>query len=329
MEPLVAEASCPICGGPCPEPALYRYSVEQAAAHFCPPSRNEDRNRRLQQCIRRLWGSSECEILKCENCGFAFGHPFVGGDEEFYSILHEQREYPTWRWDYDIAMREAIEKSSGGKVLDVGAGVGMFLLALGNNWERYAVEGSETTRSDLEAKQIKVFRDLSESAQEHSGAFQVITLFQVLEHVADFAALLQRCRELLVAGGRLVVTVPDGDAMLRQERVTGCPDMPPNHVSKFTPASLERVLRQVGFECGREIPEPSSWRNLKANLHMRLGADAANPNSIAAQAYRIENRPLRIVALGLLAVPALLRMLPHGRQLLAGGAFAMVGIKTA
>ena len=66
--------------------------------------------------------------------------------------------------------------------------------------------------------------------------------------------------------------------------------------------------------------------NLRANLHMRVGADATDQNSLAAQAYRIRRRPLRIAALSLLGGPALLRMLPYGRQLRLGGAFAMLGL---
>jgi len=317
---------CPVCESECTAPPLYRYTVEQAAAHFCPPTRNPERNRRLRNCIARLWGRSHCLILRCDQCGFGFGYPFVGGDEEFYGILLEQKDYPIWRWDYDVALTEAIEKFTGGKILDIGAGVGNFLRRLDETWECYAVEGSELTRRELEGSRIRVFRDLEEAANSHAGTFQVVTLFQVLEHVAEFDFVLKQCRKLLAPGGRLVVTVPEGEAMIRQEMVTGCADMPPNHLSKWTPASLRRVLTRIGFECGDPIPEPSSLNSLRANLHMRVSADAADSNSISAQAYRVKNKPLRIAALSLLAVPAFLRLLPNGRHLLAGGAFAIVSV---
>ncbi len=305
---------------------MYRYSASQAAAHFCPPTRDADRFMRLVHCISRLWDGNECVVLRCEDCGFAFGQPFVGGDEEFYGILHEQRDYPSWRWDYDVAIREAVGKFDRGKILDVGAGVGMFLRGLDHKWERYAVEGSEVTRRELEASRIKVFRDLSDVAQSSAGTFQVVTLFQVLEHIAKFDLLLKQCRKLLVPSGRLVVTVPDGEAMIRQERLTGCHDMPPNHINKWTSDSLSRVLQRTGFKCSQPIYEPASWRNLKANLHMRVSADATEQKSLAAQAYRIRNKPLRVAALSLLGGPALLRMLPYSRQLRLGGAFGIVGV---
>lgn len=317
---------CPVCAAPCFGPPIYRYTPEQAATHFCPPTRDAERNQRLRECIARLWNGGDCVVLRCEECGFAFGYPFVGGDEQFYRILHEQKDYPAWRWDYDVAVREAIEKFPGGKVLDIGAGAGVFLQSLNSSWNRYAVEGSEVTRSELEASNISVFRDLEEAAVSQAGTFQLVTLFQVLEHIAEFDFVLKQCRELLAPGGRLVVTVPDGDAMIRQERVTGCADMPPNHISKWTPPSLTLVLTRIGFKCGEAIPEPSSWNNLRANLHLRISSDATYRRSLAAQAYRLRSKPIRIGALSLLAGPALLRLLPHGRNVLAGGAFAIVGI---
>ena len=317
--------SCPVCTSACEQAPLYRYTATQAAAHFCPPTRDADRFTRLVNCISRLWDGNECVVVRCENCGFAFGQPFVSGDEEFYRILHEQKDYPAWRWDYDVAIAEAVAEFEGGKILDVGAGVGMFLRGLGSSWECYAVEGSEVTRRELEALGIKVFRDLSDAAKNHAGTLQVVTLFQVLEHIAEFDWVLKLCHKLLAPGGRLVVTVPDGDAMIRQEKLTGCHDMPPNHINKWTPDSLSRVLRRTGFDCSQPIYEPASWTNLKANLHLRVIADAANHNSLAAQAYRVRIKPLRIAALSLLGGPALLRMLPYGRQLRLGGAFGIVG----
>jgi SAM-dependent methyltransferase len=319
---------CPVCESRCSEPPLYRYSAGQAANHFCPTTRDAERNRRLRECIYRLWNGNECSIRSCSGCGFAFADPFVGGDTEFYELLHEQRHYPTWRWDYDFANREAVTKFNGGKVLDIGAGAGMFLRQFDEYWETYAVEGSEATRRDLEADGVKVFRDLQAAIDEHAGTFQVVTLFQVLEHIADFEPLLKDIRQLLAPTGKLAITVPDGPAMVRQEKITGCPDMPPNHVNKWTPRSLELALKRGGFACNQPVYEPASWKNLQANLHMRLSTDATNPRTIAAQVYRLSSRPARIGGLALLSAGALIRMLPHATHLRAGGAFGIVAGKS-
>lgn len=320
------KASCPVCGSNCDDPPLYEYTAEEAAAHFCTPTRNSERNRRLKECILRLWQGSTCVILRCRECGFAFGSPFVGGDEEFYCLLHEQRGYPAWRWDYDIAITEAVNKFNGGRILDIGAGVGNFLKRLDRSWERYALEGSDLTRGDLESAGLRVFRDLGEAADLHAGEFQVITIFQVLEHLAEFELVLSQCRRLLGADGRLVVTVPDGDAMIRQECLTGCADMPPNHLSKWTPSSLGRILSSAGFEVGKVVAEPHSWRNVVAAIHLKVMADAAKGRPMSAQVYAIKNKRFRVFALAMLGVPAFVKLVRHLRPLSAGGAFAIVGV---
>lgn len=320
----VQSINCPVCQAICADPPLYRYTVAESAAHFCPSTRDAERNERLQVSIRKLWQGNECVILRCHQCGFAFGHPFVGGDEEFYSILHEQKGYPSWRWDYDIAFQVATNQFGSGRILEIGAGVGNFLKRLGPKWQCYAVEASDSNRKQLEEAGINVFRDLSEAAKAEAGTFQLIVLFQVLEHIATFQTLLQDCRRLLQPGGRIVITVPDGDAMIRQEQLTGCHDMPPNHINKWTPKSLSLALSKAGFKPGEAINEQPSWQNLKMSLYMRVGTDATYPNSIAAQVYRISNKQLRQPLLTFLGLPALLRMLPSVKQLMQGGAFAIV-----
>ncbi len=157
--------------------------------------------------------------------------------------------------------------------------------------------------------------------------FQAITIFQVLEHIAEFRELLTDCFHLLTPNGHLVVTVPDADAMIQQESLTGCADMPPNHINKFTARSLTLVLEQIGYQIGVTVHEAPSWRHLISSIHMRMIADAANPNSQAAQIYRIQKRTLRKVAMALWAGPTLLKMMPRISALRKGGAFGLAAIR--
>jgi SAM-dependent methyltransferase len=320
---LSSSINCPVCGTHCSNPPLYSYNASDAAAHFCPPTRNLDRYHRLQKVVHKLWQGDECVILQCPQCEFSFGYPFVGGDEEFYQILHEQKDYPLWRWDYDVAIQEAITHLGEGKILEIGAGAGVFLRSLSPKWQRYATEGSESTRKDLTSLGIQVFSDLDSALLRHQNTFDVIVLFQVLEHIADFRSVLNNCYKLLRAGGKIVISVPDGEAMIRQEKITGCPDMPPNHINKWTPNSLSLALKQTHFIPQSTILEPSSWFNFRGYLHLRVMSDATNSRSIAAQVYRIQNKRLRSPVLAFLGLFALIRMLPHFQDLSKGGAFAM------
>jgi SAM-dependent methyltransferase len=317
-----------VCEATCGDAPLFRYSAERSAAHFCPAARDRERNRHLAESISALWGGRECTVVRCAGCGFGFSDPHVAGDEHFYELLHEQQGYTKWRWDYDVAIAEAVRPRSGGRVLDIGAGTGAFLSSLGPEWDKFATEGSETTRSILAQKWIRVYRDLGTLAGELHGGFDVITMFQVLEHIAEFRPLLRLCRDLLKPGGQVVITVPDGDAMIAQERITGCPDMPPFHVNKWTPNSLARALASAGLQPGTHGAEPASWRNLAGAAHLRIIADASAPRSITAQVYGLSRRYRRPV-LVLLAGIAVLRLLPHFASITRGGTFAMAAIRAS
>jgi SAM-dependent methyltransferase len=274
--------------------------------------------------IRNLWGGNDCIVLRCDDCGFAFGQPLVAGNEDFYTILHEQRGYPSWRWDYDVANIHALGGLNGGDILDFGAGTGVFLKSLGREWSCHAVESSVTNCSTLRAAGIQVLPNLESACHTHAGTFSVISTFQVLEHIADFRSVLFQFRRLIRPGGRLIITVPDGDAMIRQTRLTGCQDMPPNHIAKWTQRSLVRALRDTGFTPQVVVEEPGSRGHLIGSLHLRLQAQATNPRSLAAQIYRVQNKRMRAAMLALVAISLLPPTLLHAKALWKGGALAVV-----
>lgn len=313
---------CPVCTAVCQATGM-SYSPREAAAHFCPRERDADRHRRLLQCINRLWSGRDCSIYECVACGFSFGVPFVGGDEEFYSILHEQHGYPGRRWDYDRAVHVGIAPKGGGRVLDIGAGTGVFLKSLPATWSLHAVEGSATTRAVLSDRGICVFESLHEAAADSAGTFDVITMFQVLEHISEFKETLRLCRSLLAPDGMIVITVPEATAMRRQEQLTGCADMPPNHICKWTPQSLAHALRDAGFMPGEAFFEPRSLRSIRGVLHLHILGSRANPRSWASKVYRVRNRKLRVGFLALLSVPAFIRLFPHLLNLTGRTAFGL------
>jgi 2-polyprenyl-3-methyl-5-hydroxy-6-metoxy-1,4-benzoquinol methylase len=319
-----ATLRCPVCGSPCHEPPWREYGIEEAARHFCPEIRDANRYRRLRDCIARLWNDRPCRVLHCSNCGFGFADPFVGGDEEFYSILHEQQGYPGWRWDYDVAIEHASITAAGGRILDIGAGSGVFLQGLSSNWNKFAVEGSATTRGILSAKGIEVFESLAAAETVSAASFDVITLFQVLEHMAQFEEVLRLSRSLAKAGAMIVITVPDAAAMRQQEELTGCADMPPNHVCKWTPKSIFIALEKAGFSVRHVIYEPASFAAFRSAVHLRILADREKRGSLARQIYRIKSKVIRSVCLAVLAVPTGIRFAGALKRVSTGGAFAVI-----
>lgn len=323
-----AHPDCPVCGAPASLPPLNAYSLRAAAEHFCPPGRSPERTERMEAAIRQLWGREEALFLRCRACGFGYCDPYVSGDEAFYSILNESYGYSNWKWDYSFGQQE-LAKAGGGKVIDIGAGSGLFLDKLGPSWETYATEGSESTRNALRAKGIRVPQEAELGQEAFRGFFDAVTMFQLLELIVDFRGLLGAAYGWLKPGGLLVIAVPHADRIVYQEQQLGCPDMPPHHPNKWTPESLSRVLRELGFEVYRIENEPISLENLRNSLHLKMIANAQDPRSLAARVRGVGQRSLRIALMGLLSAWYLLRYAPQLGAFFTGRHFALAARKPA
>lgn len=321
---VTEQICCPVCNNICNDNVLSEYTAEETAAYFCTPSRNKDRYQRLLSSIRLLWKQDTSLLVKCKACSFAFGFPYVGGDEAFYSILHEQYGYPGWRADYDLAIKKVLSLHQGGQILDIGAGTGNFLSALKKTWETYAVEGSDITRDVLQKANINTYPSLEKLIEERENTFTVVTMFQVLEHISTFNEILENCRRLLHKGGHIFISVPDGDDMILQEVLLGCPDYPPNHINKWTAASLTIALEKHGFKVIESSKTPDGLNELKFALHVSVMGNATkNKKSLAAKVYTIKNKRVRAPLLALLGVIEAIKLLPHVKQLYKGRTFIL------
>ena len=94
-----------------------------------------------------------------------------------------------------------------GKILDIGAGTGDFLLEAKNkNWETVGDEPNEKAKSIAINKGV-LFADTIEKLE--SNSFDVITLWHVLEHVPDVAHQVAELKRLLKPSGTLIIAVPN------------------------------------------------------------------------------------------------------------------------
>ena len=316
---------CPVCQTPVPFEPVSTYTVGESAAHFCPPARDPERTARMEQAIRAIWQQEECWFVRCSACTHGFCVPFRGGDDAFFSIHNETFDYPKWKWDYDFGLARISPLTGPRRLLDIGAGMGLFLDKLPANWEKVAAEGSEQTRNYLRNKGIKVI--LPEDAPGLTGSFDVVTIFQVLELIADFRGMLGMARTLLKPGGILIIAVPECDAMIWQEKVLECPDMPPFHVNKWSIKSLSTVLASLGFTVERSEMEPKTWGNVYNALYMKIMELPRRKGSLAWRIYNLHNRKLRILGMAGLSLLYLVRFLPNLSLLFKSRHFALIAIR--
>ena len=94
-----------------------------------------------------------------------------------------------------------------GKLLDIGAGTGDFLLTAKNNgWETFGTEPSEKARTIAIKKGVSII-DSTSSLENNS--LDIITMWHVLEHVPDLENQIKELKRLLKPSGTLLVAVPN------------------------------------------------------------------------------------------------------------------------
>ncbi|WKZ29505.1 MAG: class I SAM-dependent methyltransferase [Patescibacteria group bacterium] len=137
-----------------------------------------------------------------------------------------------------------------GRLLDVGAATGHFVgLAQAAGWQAEGIDISSHSVALGKAKGLKMERATLGDLSAPAASFDALTLWDVIEHVPDPLAALDRCETLLRAGGLLVINTPDaGSGWARFMGKRWHALVPPEHVCLFTQRALERVLRARGFE---------------------------------------------------------------------------------
>jgi len=128
-----------------------------------------------------------------------------------------------------------------GKLLDIGAGTGEFLLTAKNNgWEVKGIEPDENARLLAKQKGIKLVPD---SAKFKSEKFDVITMWHVFEHVYDLKNQIIELEQLLKKDGLLIIAVPNFksyDALYYKEYWAAF-DVP-RHLWHFSRKSFEKLF---------------------------------------------------------------------------------------
>ena len=111
----------------------------------------------------------------------------------------------------NIALKNKLKlinsQSQKGKILDIGAGTGDFLVVAKNDgWEIMGIEPGEKPRNIAIQKGVSFVNNLSDLAD---NSFDVITMWHVLEHVPDLDLQIKEIKRLIKPNGTILIAVPN------------------------------------------------------------------------------------------------------------------------
>lgn len=140
-----------------------------------------------------------------------------------------------------------------GRLLDVGCGSGRFVCYMAKHgWDTIGYDFSPKAYELADQQRNGRVRIIDGKLSDHElpeHSFDVITLWQVFEHIAEPLLLLVELRRLLRPDGLLVIAVPNIEsfqATLTGKRWWGL-DIP-RHLSHYSPQSLHQALKSGGFD---------------------------------------------------------------------------------
>lgn len=215
----------------------------------------------------RLFREGPFHVVRCGGCGLVYvtprlpaeALPAVYGEAYWRSACPSQRGYADYLADEPLYLRtfrrrvRFLERylPRRGRALDVGCAAGFFLQVLRERgWEVRGVEPSPAVaRHAREAAGLEVHAGDLASAPFEPASFDLVSFWDVIEHLPDPADALRRAAALLREDGVLVVetqNVESAFARLLGRRWHHYKHL--EHLHHFSPATLEELFRRTGFE---------------------------------------------------------------------------------
>jgi 2-polyprenyl-3-methyl-5-hydroxy-6-metoxy-1,4-benzoquinol methylase len=249
----------------------------------------------------------EYRIFRCPACGLEYTDPMRSGRcDERVTRLYEARAGMVGQclgWYHERFLALGLRP---GRLLDLGCGTGDFVAAARRSG--FDAEGIDTDAAALNAGRrhhgaIPLHEAAAEDfLQQDATRYDVITFFEVLEHVEDPPGFLRAVRRRLAPDGSIAFSVPNNDSPLLgvYRLLTGAIDVPPHHLTRWSRKALTVLLARGGFRVQALVPLHPALSDLAGDVcrvrltrlslprRVRLGA-------MLEACLRPLDRPLRTV----------------------------------
>ena len=256
---------------------------------------------------RAIYVKFNLVISRCRQCGLSYANPRLQPDDikTRYSRDYFWNEYlPSTgvrdgRVDFELMDRHHSpmldvlrrEVPPPAKMLEIGTGAGIFLkVAERAGWSVIGIELSPDAAQFARGLGLDVRQETAEQMSIEPDSRDVVVMFDTIEHLLDPLSVIRTVHRVLRAGGVLVITTPNFNALSRFALGRDWAILSPaEHLYYFTQRTLRDLLLRVGFSTTRferflapgafETMNPANSHHLKSarNVAYRLFVRLAGP----------------------------------------------------
>lgn len=234
-------------------------------------------------------------LVRCRRCELLYLNPRPSPAEmaDYYpddygpykrAIADEPWALMRWMRSRNIRRRRrAAERHAPrvpGRLLDVGCSTGIFLGEMqAAGWKGTGLEVNESAATYARQRLgLEVVAGTLEEAALPAGTFDLITLWDVLEHIYDPLVALRQAYALLRPGGIVVATVPNYDSLDRKLFGPAWIGFDaPRHLTVFAPATLRRMLEEASLEVAALGCDFGGFFSFAASIRHWVNSATAHP----------------------------------------------------
>ena len=285
------ETNCNLCGG---DDYFVRFPATLANPHNLDVA--------AFRCTSNTYGS-HAQVVQCKQCGYVYANPRWSPDEllEAYTAV-EDEVYEKEREGRELTFRkhlQALEKvigpAQGRCLLDVGAYIGVFVeVAQVAGWQAMGVEPSTWAAAAARQRNLNIIEGTLDAPELQGQQFDLITMWDVIEHVADPASEIAKSYQLLKPGGTLVLHTMDIDSLFARLMGSRWPWLMDMHIHFFSQKTMADMLCQKGFQV--------IWSGAQGR-YLRLGYFATRIEALSRPLGRLARFLIATLRLQEVAIP--------------------------
>lgn len=240
--PLVP-TRCAICG------------AEGGADEVYPANVDADTLDDVVFSARRLPDGIHFRMVRCRTCGLVRSDPIVPADHlaRLYAESHfDESEVPNLRCTYARVLAE-LDRHGARKdaLLEIGSGTGFSLEEARAHGYRRTVGVEPSLKAAAEADRragVETVRDIMRPGLFAPESFDVVCIFQTLDHLPDPASVLDECRRLLRPGGLVLALNHDTSALSARVLGERSPIVDVEHTYLYDQRTMRLLFESRGYE---------------------------------------------------------------------------------